>query len=249
MRLTVLGCAGSFPSTDSACSAYHLEAEGFGLLLDFGTGSLSALQRYLDLRAVDAIILSHLHSDHVLDACSYVVVRRYAPDGPYPKLPLYGPSGARERLTGAYGSPDEGPLDDVYEFHTMRSGFLEIGPFLVTADRVEHPVETYGVRVEHQGSVLAYSADTAPCDAILRLAAGADAFLCEASYLASDNNPPGLHMTGRDAGEAAAKSGAERLLLTHLVPAWGDEQATLDEARSTFDGPIEVVRPGTSYDI
>lgn len=249
MKLTVLGCAGSFPSTDSACSAYHLEAEGFGLLIDFGTGSLSALQRYLGLHAIDAILLSHLHSDHVLDACSYVVVRRYAPEGPYPKLPVYAPAGARERLWGAYGSPDEGPLDDVYLFRTLRPTTFNIGPFTVTADRVEHPVETYGVRVQHAGRVLAYSADTAPCDALLSLAAGVDAFLCEASYLASENNPPGLHLTGRDAGEAAAKAGVERLLLTHLVPAWGDERTTLDEARSAFSGPIEVVRPGITYDI
>jgi ribonuclease BN (tRNA processing enzyme) len=176
-------------------------------------------------------------------------VRRYAPEGPYPKLPLYAPAGARERLAGAYGSPDEGPLDDVYQFHTLRPTTFTIGPFTVTADRVEHPVETYGLRVEHAGRVLAYSGDTAPCDAILRLATGADAFLCEASYLASADNPPGLHMTGRDAGEAAAKAGAERLLLTHLVPAWGDEKTTLDEARSAFFGPIDLVRPGVSYDI
>src|SRR2546429_9691108 len=95
MRLTVLGCAGSFPAPDSACSAYLVEAEGYALMLDFGTGSLSALQRYGDLRRVDAILLSHLHCDHMLDACSYVVVRRYAPGGPSPHLPGYGPAGGR----------------------------------------------------------------------------------------------------------------------------------------------------------
>jgi ribonuclease BN (tRNA processing enzyme) len=56
-------------------------------------------------------------------------------------------------------------------------------------------------------------------------------------------------MTGRDAGEAATKAGAARLLLTHLVPAWGDEATTLHEAKSTFDGPIDVVRPGAIYEI
>src|ERR1051326_3696959 len=116
MRLTVLGCAGSFPGPDAACSAYLVEADGFRLMLDFGTGSLSALQRYAHLRSVDAVLLSHLHCDHMLDACSYVVVRRYAPDGPYPRLPLYAPPKARERMTAAYGG-DEGPLDDVYTFH------------------------------------------------------------------------------------------------------------------------------------
>ena len=158
--------------------------------MDFGTGSLSALQRYAGLTAVDAILLSHLHCDHMLDACSYVVVRRYAPDGPYPPLPLFGPPGARERMAAAYG-PDEGPLDDVYTFYALQPGTFPIGPFMVTVDRVDHPVETYGVRIEHGGRALAYSADTAPCDALLRLAEGADTFLCEASYMSRRRQPAG----------------------------------------------------------
>src|SRR3982751_987834 len=104
MRLTVLGCAGSFPGPESPCSAYLVEADGFRLLMDFGTGSLSALQRYCGLHSVDAILLSHLHCDHILDACSYVVVRRYNPSGPLPRLPLYGPSGTAERLSTVYGA-------------------------------------------------------------------------------------------------------------------------------------------------
>jgi ribonuclease BN (tRNA processing enzyme) len=248
MRLTVLGCAGSFPGPESACSAYLVEADGFRLLLDFGSGSLSALQRYAGLRAVDAIILSHLHGDHMMDACSYVVVRRYAPDGPYPPLPVYAPSGAPERLAAAYG-PDDGALDDVYTFYGLQPGTFPIGPFTVTVDRVNHPVETYGVRLEHNGRVLAYSGDTAACDALPRLAQGADLFLCEASYLDGMDNPPDLHMTGREAGEAATKAGARRLLLTHLVTAWGSEAETLDNAVSAFHGPVEIVRPGARYEV
>ena len=88
---------------------------------------------------------------------------------------------------------------------------------------MNHPVETYGVRLEHDGRVLCYSSDTAPCDALLRLAQDADVFLCEASYLDGVENPPDLHLTGREAGEAATKAGVGRLLLTHLVAAWGSE--------------------------
>ena len=102
MRLTVLGCAGSFPGPEAACSAYLVEAEGFRLLIDFGSGSLSALQRYAGIGAVDAILLTHLHCDHMLDACTYVVVRRYAPGGPLPPLPVYAPMGAAERISAAY---------------------------------------------------------------------------------------------------------------------------------------------------
>jgi ribonuclease BN (tRNA processing enzyme) len=148
-----------------------------------------------------------------------------------------------------YGSPHEGPLDDVYQFYALQPGTFPIGPFSVTVDRVDHPVETYGMRIEHGGTALAYSADTAPCDALLRLADGADTLLCEASYLSSADNPPGLHMTGRDAGELATKAGVGQLLLTHLVHAWGSEVETLDDASAAYSGPIEVVRPGSRYDI
>lgn len=248
MRLTVLGCAGSFPGPESACSAYLVEAAGFRLLVDFGSGSLSALQRYAGLHSVDAIVLSHLHCDHILDAVSYVVVRRYAPDGPYPPIPVYAPSGAPDRIVAAYGQ-DEGSVQDVYQFYSLQPGTFPIGPFNVTVDRVNHPVETYGIRLEHEGRVLCYSSDTAPCEALLRLAQGADVFLCEASYLDGVDNPPDLHLTGREAGETATKAGVGRLLLTHLVVAWGSEADTTDAATATYAGPVEVVRPGSRYDI
>ncbi|GAA0796871.1 MBL fold metallo-hydrolase [Spirilliplanes yamanashiensis] len=248
MQLTVLGCAGSFPGPESACSAYLLRAEGFTLLVDFGPGSLSALQRYGDLYGVDAILLTHLHCDHMLDACSYVVVRRYAPGGPLPPVPVYAPAGAPDRIAAAYSAEGE-PVDDVFTFYSLQPGTFPIGPFTVTADRVNHPIETYGVRVEHAGRVLAYSSDTAPCEALLRLAQDADLFLCEASYLDGADNPPGLHLTGGEAGEAATKANVGRLLLTHLVPAWAGEASTVEAATAAFAGPVDVIRPGSRYDL
>jgi ribonuclease BN (tRNA processing enzyme) len=248
MRLTVLGCAGSFPGPESACSAYLVEAQGFRLLIDFGSGSLSALQRYSGLESVDAIMLTHLHCDHMLDACTYVVVRRYAPDGPKPPLPVYAPLGAAERIAAAYES-EAAAVDDVYTFYGLQPGTFPIGPFTVTVDRVNHPIETYGVRVEQGGRVLAYSSDTAPCESLLRLAQNADLFLCEASYLDGAENPPGLHLTGSEAGEAATKADVRRLLLTHLVPAWVSEASTVEAACAAYAGPVEVVRPGSRYDL
>ncbi len=248
MQLTVLGCAGSFPGPESACSAYLVQAEGFHLLVDFGSGSLSALQRYADLHRVDAILLTHLHCDHMLDACTYVVVRRYAPGGPLPPVPVYAPAGAPDRIAAAYSFEGE-PVDDVYTFYALQPGTFPIGPFTVTVDRVNHPIETYGVRLEHGGRTLTYSSDTAPCEALLRLAQGADLFLCEASYLDGVDNPPDLHLTGSEAGEAATKAEVGRLLLTHLVPAWASEVSTVEAASAAFAGPVDVVRPGARYDL
>lgn len=248
MKLTVVGCAGSFPGPESPCSAYLVEADGFRLLIDFGTGSLGTLQRYTDPYRIDAILLSHLHGDHCFDACSYVVARRYSPAGPFPGIPVYGPAQTADRLSMAYDGGEE-PLTDVYKFVTLRPGVGSVGPFELTVDRVNHPVETFGMRLEHGGKALAYSADTAPCDELVKLATGADLFLCEASYVETRTNPPDLHLTGREAGQHAIAADAGRLLLTHLVPAWHSEAQTLDEATAEFSGPTEIVRAGARYEI
>jgi ribonuclease BN (tRNA processing enzyme) len=85
------------------------------------------------------------------------------------------------------------------------------------------------------------------CDSLLRVAHRADTFLCEASYLDGMDNPPGLHLTGREAGQVATKAGVGRLLLTHLVSAWGSETKTAEAAASAFTGPVHVVRSGEQY--
>lgn len=252
MKLTVVGCAGSFPGPDSACSSYLIEAEGFTFLLDFGSGSLGALQRHIDPYEIDAILLSHLHADHIMDACPYVVMRRYAPGAPFPQVPLYGPQGTEARLAAAYGGAGESgcpSLTDVYDFRTLTAGRFEIGPFTITTDVVAHPVETYGVRIEHDGRSLVYSSDTGTCEPLRKLAEHSDVFLCEASYLEGRPNPQGVHMTGREAAECATKAGASRLLLTHLVRRWGSPEQTMAEATSAYAGPIEIVQAGSVYEI
>lgn len=248
VRLTVVGCAGSFPGPEAPCSAYLVEADGFRLLVDFGTGALGNLQRYADPHSLDAILLTHLHGDHIFDASSYVVARRYAPTGPYPAVPVYGPDGTAERLSAIYDGGQE-PLNDVYSFVTLSPGTGMVGPFTLTVDRMNHPVETFGVRLEHHGRTLAYSADTATCDALVKLAHGADTFLCEASYVETRVNPPDLHLTGRQAGQVAAHADVGRLLLTHLVPAWHSEAQTLEEVAGGYSGYTEVVRPGAAFQI
>jgi len=81
MKLTVVGCSGSFPSAESACSSYLVEADGFRLLLDMGNGALGELQRHCGLYDLDAIFLSHLHADHCIDMCGYFVARYYRHEG------------------------------------------------------------------------------------------------------------------------------------------------------------------------
>jgi ribonuclease BN (tRNA processing enzyme) len=245
VQLTIIGCAGSFPSPQSPASCYLLEHEGASLVLDLGNGSLGPLYARTDIRALDAIVLSHLHADHCLDLTSLHVARKYHPEGP-PLVPLavHGPSGTARRIADAYRTTRAEPthLEQVFRFVDHTPVPIRIGPFRVTVARVAHPVEAYAIRVEAGGASLVYSGDTGPCDALVDLARGADLALFEASFL-DGPNPRDLHLTAAEAGTAAAAAGVPRLLLTHLV-AWNDAQESLAQARATYDGELALAAPG-----
>jgi ribonuclease BN (tRNA processing enzyme) len=242
MRLTVVGCSGSFPGPDSAASCYLLEAEGFRLVIDLGNGALGELQRHAELFGIDAICLSHLHADHCVDLASYFVARQYPPGGPKPPIPVYGPRGTAERAAGFGGEAVPAVLAR-FDVRELTPGTLEIGPFRVTVDHMSHPVETFGFRVEHAGWQLAYSADTGPTEALVRLAEGVDLLLCEASFLDGPDLVPNLHLTARQAAEHAARAGAGELVLTHLVP-WYDRERSLSEASAAYSGPLSLATSG-----
>jgi ribonuclease BN (tRNA processing enzyme) len=251
MRLTVVGCSGSYPGPDSPASCYLIEQEHEGrtwrLLLDLGNGALGALHRYADPLLVDAVLLSHLHADHCLDLCGYYVMRKYHPRGPQPPIPVWGPTGTADRMARAYDLPVDPGMTAEFDFREW-DGPVRIGPFEVTPVPVAHPVSAYGLRISGGGGTLAYSGDTGPTAALDELARDVDLFLAEASFRTGDPNPPDLHLTGADGGAAATRAGAKRLVLTH-VPPWFDPDDALAEARTTYDGPLELARPGATYEL
>jgi ribonuclease BN (tRNA processing enzyme) len=251
MKLTVVGCSGSFPSADSACSSYLVEAEGYRLLLDMGNGALGELQKYIGLYDIDAVAISHLHPDHCIDMCGYFVARYYRHEGGRcDPIPVYGPRGTERRLTAAYAdTPSEESMSEVFDFRTLTSGgVFHLGPLTVTTRRVAHPVETYGFRVEHGDRAFCYSGDTGWTSELTELARDADLFLCEASFTYGKEEVPELHLNGRQAGESARQAGAGRLVLTHIPP-WTDAQVNLCDAKAVFDGPVELARPGAVYQV
>jgi ribonuclease BN (tRNA processing enzyme) len=246
MQLTVIGCSGSFPGPDSPASCYLLEAEGFRLVMDMGNGALGVLQQYAGLFEVDAVCVSHLHADHCVDLGAYWVARQYAPGGARPPIPVYGPAGTVERVAGVLlgsGETEAASVRERFDVRDLAVGTREIGPFRITAEHMNHPVETFGFRVEHAGWKVAYSADTGETDALVRLAEGVDVLLSEASFQDNHDNPPDLHLTARQAGEHAARAGAGHLVLTHLVP-WYDRERSLAEAAASYCGPLSAATSG-----
>jgi ribonuclease BN (tRNA processing enzyme) len=247
MRLTVVGCTGSGPGPSSPASSYLVEHDGFRLVLDLGNGAFGVLQGLIDPGTVDAVFLSHLHADHCLDVASFVVWHRYSGRSPGRRVPLYAPVGAERRLALAYDA-DGDELTDVFDFVPVGPGALTIGPFEVALARTAHPVETYAIRLAAGGRSLVYTGDTGVCDRVVELARGADVLLAEAAHPDGDpDQPPGLHLTGRQAAQHAADAAVGRLLITH-VPAWVDRIGQLVAASSVFP-ETELVSPQAVYDI
>ena len=244
MRLTVIGCSGSYPGPDGPASCYLFEAEGFRLVIDLGNGAVGVLQRHIRISDIDAVCLSHQHPDHCLDLCPLWVARMFGPGGRLPRIPVYGPEGTALRMAQAYGLKEDPGMTESFDFVTLTPGDRQIGPFQVALAHMNHPVETFGFRVEQAGRSVAYSGDTGICPALVDLARGADLLLCEASLLNGQRHAPNMHLTAGQAVEHAAAAGVGRLMLTHLVP-WNDRARSLAEASEVpFDGEISLATHG-----
>ncbi len=150
-------------------------------------------------------------------------------------------------MARAYDLPVDPGMHEEFAFHDY-TGRVELGPFVVEARQVVHPVTAYALTVTAGGRTLVYSGDTGPCDALDEAATGADVLLAEASFESGTDNPPELHLTGADCGRTAARAGVGRLVLTH-VPPWHDPAVAEAEARAEWSGPIEVARAGATYDV
>ncbi|CAL8898486.1 metal-dependent hydrolase [Kocuria varians] len=261
MLLTVVGNSGSFPGPDAPASCYLLcgeDADGrtWRIVLDMGNGTLGALQRYIELDTIDAVMLSHLHPDHCVDLGGLHVAVKWDPRGwKGGRIPLFGPSQLPTYLNQLHLLPPEHSMDTEFEFHVWHPHEpVSVGPFTVTPHPVNHTCpEPYALRVEYRGpggtEVLTYSGDTDACDELVAAARDADVFLCEAAYQEGrEDHLRGIHLTGRRAGETAAAAGARRLLLTHL-PEWNSPETVLAEAAAVYYGALAVTRVAHRYDV
>ena len=113
---------------------------------------------------------------------------------------------------------------------------------------MNHPVPTNAIRIEHDGRSLVYSGDTGESAELVSLATGADVLLCEATMGPDDPDIPDLHLTGRQAGEHAARAGVNRLIVTH-VPPWNSPEVEAEQAAGAFDGTIEIARADADFEI
>ena len=263
LTLTVLGCAGSYPNSNSPASSYLVESSSARVVVDFGSGALAQLLQRHQPTDVDAFIISHVHGDHCLDLLPLYVLLKHGPAdrgglGSRSPIPVFGPRELPQRLARAYSLSGDDDFRQYFDFRPLpdEGGEVVIGDITVRAARVAHPGESYAVRIECGGASLVYSGDTGECAALLRLAQGADTALFEASFIEPATDEPALpvdlHMTGRQAGDIARRAGVQRLILTHLVE-WNSIDGTHDReqqaAAAAFGQDVEMAQLGRVFSI
>ncbi|MDQ4149879.1 MAG: MBL fold metallo-hydrolase [Actinomycetota bacterium] len=236
--LIVLGASGTYPKPGGACTGFLLRSGETDVWLDAGPGTFANLQRHASYRDLRALMISHLHIDHITDVFPFYYALRYAPDSPGPTgMEVYAPAGAEAHLEQLVSPTGKDGFGGFLSFTTVRSGDeIKIGPFHFVFQQTEHPIETLAMRIEANGRTMGYTADTAPSDEVLELVRGVDLLVAEAS-MQSPGPGRAVHMTAEEAGKMAQKAGAAKLVLTHILPSL-DPEVSIEQARRHFGGEV-----------
>lgn len=242
MRVHVVGSSGTFPAPGRPASGYVIEQGGTRIWCDAGPGTFMSLPMDPDL--IDAVVLSHQHPDHCVDAMAAYHAWTFRPD-PRDAVPLLAPQSVWDRLTGFI---DKDP--ECFDFQPVVDGdAATFGEVHVSFVEMDHSVPTVGSRWEANNRSLFYTADTGPGGNWTSSAEGVDVLLSEASYQeATDNQDYPQHLSAAEAGEIARRVGAGRLVLTHIPP-YLDVAVSVAEAEAVFDRPVQLAVPATSFDV
>ncbi len=244
LRVVVLGSSGRFATRDRACSGYLVDVDGHLLWLDAGAGTWRNLLAHCDYIDLEGIVLTHRHPDHVTDVFQAEHARVFGPRGELPSIPLWAPGETLDRLS-AYGGEMSGAFD-VRE--VQADDAIEFGGARISFFAMAHPPETLGVRVERDGCVVAYSADTGAEADFAGLAGGADLFFCEATNQDADELWEG-HLRASQAASIAREVGVRSLVLTHL-PVGRDLGLSLSEAQRVAGGvELQLAADGQVHEV
>jgi ribonuclease Z len=266
IEVTLLGTGSPIPDPDRAGPSTLIRAGGQTFLIDCGRGVQQRMAAAGSAaNGLSALLLTHLHSDHIADLGDVIITRwvsTFAPD-PAP-LPIIGPPGTAQVVAAtlaAFGHDigyriahhadlTEPPAIEVHEY-TDGLAWDQNGVRVVAAPTDHRPVApTIGFRIEHDGASVVLAGDTVPCDSLDALAAGAGALvhtvirrdLIDAMPLQRIRDICDYHSTVEQAADTAARAGVGILILTHYVPspAPGQYEQWRALAAAVFDRQIEL---------
>jgi ribonuclease BN (tRNA processing enzyme) len=220
MQLQFIGCGDAFGSGGRANTCFHVTGHHVNFLIDCGASSLPALKRLGVARDnIDLVLITHFHGDHfgglpflLLDA---QFSRRTRP------LVIAGPEGIETRLTQVMEALFENSSKTRQRFDlsvvalrpelTHSFGAVNVTPFPVVHGESGGPF--LGYRVEAEGRVIAYTADTEWTDTLIPLGRDADLLIAEAY---TDDKPVKNHLSLKTLEAHLADIKPKRLVLTHM---------------------------------
>ena len=241
IEVIVLGSGTRVLLPDRSMSGYAVIAPDFFIMLDCGGGAIRrGLEAGLSMLAVDAILISHLHLDHIADLPAFLwSLHGEGKERASRPLYLFGPPGFRNFFIGLVNLFGDWINDIVAptKVREVNEEKLSLGPWRVEVFSMKHGVPANGYRLESQGKTLAYTGDTGPCDAAVALARGADLLIAECSLPAGEKMP--THLNAAEVGQLATAANCRCVLLSHLYP----ESLAVDavaQCREFFAGKVEL---------
>lgn len=248
MELTILGSSGTWPNAGIATSGYLLQHEGFNLYMDAGSGTMANLQEHIEIKDVDAIMISHEHPDHFVDLYPFFYAWHYGELG-RPGLPVFVPTDFSQRLADLVSIDSQVAMRTAFAFTEVAPGEgFEIGPFRVKTEPMAHlGLPALGFRIQADGRVLSYTGDTGPTHHVEELARDADLFMAEATWQDRDDLLP-FHLSSRQAAIHAHEAGVKRLILTHIWPTL-DREISKAQAAEAYSGPIDAAGEGMRFEL
>jgi ribonuclease Z len=273
MKITLLGTGSPIPDPQRAGPCTLVQAGDATLLVDAGRGVLLRLTACGILPPMlSAVLMTHLHSDHLTDLNDVITTHWVMSPTPTP-LRIYGPPRMQEVVDGllAMLGPDieyrlahhddltQGPQVDVFEVEP--GDMFDLGGATVRVGQTDHrPVEpTVSFRVEHDGKSVVLGGDGVPCDGLDETCRGADAYV--QTVLREDivkmvPNPRfqeilDYHSSVQDAARTATRAGVKTLVLTHYIPGMppGAEDEWRGLAAEDFEGEIVLGDDLTSLEV
>jgi ribonuclease BN (tRNA processing enzyme) len=232
MRVTVLGFQSPYPGPGGATAGYLVQTDRVNLLLDCGSGVISQLGKHLPPYALDALILSHYHNDHIADVgvlqYGLMVHQLFGDRAADQPLPIYAP---REPAEWA----NRMNYREATRFHPVdERSKLVIGDAELSFLRTDHPVPCLAVKVTSGGKTLVYGADSGPGTEWTDFAEQADLFICESTYVERTKpQHPNGHLSVKQAAHVAQQLQCRSLLLTHLYHTYQPGEVKTEAAAYT----------------
>ncbi len=243
MVLTCFGKFGPYPKANCACSCYMLTYKNKNVMIDLGCGSLPRVLSKIRVQDIDALVLSHLHADHMGD----VLTLRYALDAVKKlgkrdiPLPVYlpGEPQAESELIRSCKMADPKIISDGSTF--------DICGMDVRFALMPHSVPSYAISFIAEGRKFVYSGDTGYNEGLIEFSADADLLLMEAAFLSEYKPENAPHVSAAEAALTGKRANAGKLLLTHIFPEY-DEGDILKEARQHFIS-AEIIEEMRIYEV